>query len=139
MKRLTSSKKINLLDLVKKITQEVEKSNPSIEQMIEEIKMMQFKIRPIAGDIFQLLSQKHAFLTWLWRIGKVDEIVSRYLKNLTPKEREIVFDYLNRWYEEYEKKMASSFLSFQEKPDPSFMVLELEVFRRKIYSKKQLN
>lgn len=84
------------VDLIKKIQSEVETGSPSRAQMLDDIKMMGFKIRPVVGDLALLADKANGFIEALWKIGKMEEIVGNNLKKLNPNEKELLFRYLER-------------------------------------------
>lgn len=92
--------KRSAVDLIRRIATEIEGVTPAKQTMIADLKMMNFKIRPLSGDLFSLSTTPDmAFLLSLWRIGKIEEIVKTALQTLDDIEMESFFDYLE-WLEE---------------------------------------
>lgn len=129
------------LELIKKITWEIKNARPSKEKMLEEIKMMNFKIRPIVGDVFEIAKRKEIFLESLWKIGKIEQIISGIMNKLTEEERDMFLQFMERLQSQMEEKLTS-FLSnpsqsFDEKKE--ITILELEIFKEKNINKRRLN
>jgi len=139
MKKVDIQDSNKVLDLIKKITFEVEKTRPSREKMIEEIKMMKFKIRSLAGDIFDLTKEETGFLESLWKIGKIDRIINEGLSKLSESEKETFFQYLGNFHHRIEKKLSSAIKKLSPEEIENIKVVELEVFRERKARRKNLN
>jgi len=139
MKKVDTQDSNKVLNLIKKITFEVEKVRPSREKMIEEIKMMKFKIRPLAGDIFDLAKEEVGFLESLWKIGKIDRIINEGLNELSESEKETFFQYLGNFHHRIEKKLSSAIKKLSPEEIENIKVVELEVFRERKARRKNLN
>lgn len=129
MKRQTA-KKQNAQELIKKIALEIESATPTATQMIAELKMMQFKIRPLTGDLFDLTSvHTLPFLTSLWRIGKIEEVVRTAADTLEESELETLFDYVDSLQDKLDNGFGYDEKgSFVALANPT-KLLKLEVFR----------
>lgn len=139
MKKISGQEKNKVLDLIKKITFEIESARPSRERMIEDIKMMNFKIRPLVGDIFELAKREMGFLESLWKIGKIEEIVFGGVSKLNDEEREIFFHYLNNFQSQIERKISSIMKQSLPEGSKNAYVLELEIIKEGKGQKKTLN
>lgn len=139
MKKASLQKRNKVLELIRKITLEVENARPSRERMIEDVKMMNFKIRPLMGDIFQLTKKEVGFLESLWKIGKTEEIVVRGINELNNREKEIFLRYLENFQKQRERRISSIIKQLPEEGSKNINVLELEVFKEKKKYKRDLN
>lgn len=139
MKKTIFQKQSRVIELIKKITTEIENARPSREQMIEEIKMMKFKIKPIVGDIFEVTKREEVFLESLWKIGKIEEIITGNINKLTEEEKETLFRYLENFQNQMEKKISSSFRQLPPGLNENITILELEVFKEGKKNKRSLN
>lgn len=124
------TEKLNAHDFIQKISQEIEATVPPHTQMITDLKMMRFKIRPLAGDLFSL-SQKTSgsLFVSLWRIGKIEETVRLAFEILEEGEMEALFDYVD----ELQKRFNQGFGydengTFFADARPT-RLLKLEIFR----------
>lgn len=120
------------LELIKKITVEVEKAKPSKKQMREDVKMMGFKIKSVVGNIFELAKIEAIFLEPLWRIGKIEQIVLNNVNQLNKQEKEILFQYLKS----LEKRLEKNFYTEDLKETAVF---ELEVLKERLIRKRRVN
>lgn len=114
------------LNLIKKIDGEIISVTPSRETMLEDIKMMQFKIRPLTGNVFDLARQENRFLEALWKTGKIEEIISQVLPQLDKKERETFFHYLRHLQSSLGEKITYG---------ENVKIFEFEVFREYLQKK----
>lgn len=117
-------------DFIRKISVEIEQVVPSQNEMIAEIKMMRFKIRPLVGDLFSLSgSHRGPLITSLWKLGKIEETMHSAFETLDQDEMDDLFDYLD----ELQKKLNQGFGydengTFFADAHPTHM-LKLEIFR----------
>lgn len=139
MKRADVQERNKVLDLIKKITLEVENARPSRERMIEDVKMMNFKIRPLIGDIFELTRKEVGFLESLWKIGKIEEIVAGGINELNNREKEIFLRYLENFQKQMERRISSIIKQLPPEESKNINILELEVFKEKKRDKRDLN
>lgn len=121
MKRKTA------FDIIKQIHSEVEEPELALEVMVKDIRMMGFKIRPLIGDIASLENLRDEVLKSLWKIGKIDEIVSNALYDLDEDDQDRLMGYLNTMEIEAEKMIKDSLLRQSKKTKKN--ILRLEVFK----------
>lgn len=90
-----SKRKTTVHGLIQKITAEVEHAVPTRQKMIADLKMMNFKVRPLSGDLFSIpASNDLSLLTSLWKIGKIEEVVKVAVKTLDDDDIESFFLHL---------------------------------------------
>jgi len=114
------------LDIIRYITTEVEGKKVPLEIMISDVQMMKFKIRSLFGDISMIEHLERDFIESLWRIGKIDEIVSSNIQDLDEDEREVLFEYMDSLEQNVRDTMKRSFHVHGAQKDG---VLKLEVFK----------
>lgn len=118
------------LALIRKMKQEVEDARPPIQTMLDDIKMMRFKIRALFGDISLLAKKDHIFVEALWKLGKMDEIVTTEVAALSRDEQKIFFHYM-------ENKQSPP-IDYHALP-PHAPVLEIEIIKERKNIKKLIN
>ena len=64
--------------------------------MVRDIQMMGFKIRPLVGDISAIAKMHDEVVRSLWKIGKIDEIISSSIYELEEDDQERLIDYLKK-------------------------------------------
>ncbi len=116
-------------DVIDEIITSIELCQVTKSQMVTDIQRMGFKIKPISGDIAVFEKIRRHFLKPLWKMGRVDEIVQKYIYQLTEDEKDILFDFL----EEFEYKTQVDFNHQLVKKSKSTAFsnnpLKLEVFK----------
>lgn len=127
------------LDLIRKVTDEVENINPTRDEMISDIKMMKFKIRSISGNIFDLTNQKFGFVESLWRVAKIEEIVAGAIDTFNDKDREILFRFLDNLEMSVQEKIFAMVDQLPPDDRERARVLKVEIFREPHIKKKDLN
>ena len=78
--------KADVFEMVAQFRHEVLSHKPPTRAMEQEIRMNALKIRPYAGDVFQLNMANSHFIDVLWSILKLEEYLGRAEKELPKKE-----------------------------------------------------
>lgn len=115
------------IDIIRQISLEVEHRNLPLEVMVRDLQLMKFKIRSLIGDISFLETENHNLVTSLWKIGKIDEIVSSSLHELEEEEQEALIKYFNGIEARIQDNIRAS-LRLKDFSDES-SVLKLEIFK----------
>ncbi len=114
-------------DIIKQIHNEVEEQGLSLPAMVRDIQMMGFKIRPLVGDISAIAKMHDEVVRSLWKIGKIDEIISSSIYELEEDDQERLIDYLKKMESEAENRIRDS---IQKKKNVSKKkLLKIEVFK----------
>lgn len=87
--------KVDLFEKVKEFRNTVIENTPSKEVMTYEVRMMNFKIKPVVGEVFDIDFENEEFIEALWRLGKLDEFFQSEIQNLNKSERPIFFQIVN--------------------------------------------
>jgi|SRR3989344_4546195 len=127
------TEKRNATDFIRKIAFELGRKVPPTGEMVADLKMMRFKIRPISGDLFTLNSgNRGSLLISMWRLGKIEETVRVAFKTLPTEEMESLFDYLDEIQEKFNQGFGyDENGTFFANTRPTRM-LRLEIFRDSI-------
>lgn len=59
--------------------------------MVEEVQMMNFKVRPLQGDIAVLNLKNRQLLEVLWSLGKLEEIFHKEISRVPADQKESFF------------------------------------------------
>ncbi len=126
--------KKSALDIIKQIMNEVEAELPTQENMLKDVQMMGFKIRQVTGDMSSLASFDSNVIESLWKIGKIDEIISSHFDSLDEDDQDRLLDYLHSIESETEHNLQKSIKTKKLAPRTSEKkrnnnVLKLEVFK----------
>lgn len=118
------------LDVIHQIRVIVSAKPRSSQAMLEDMKVMQFKIRPVDGDIGKLNGLDDKLIYSLWKIGKIDELVRSSFKALSHDDKETLISYLR----EFESRTQQEIMSKSRKrrdAKSSLEILKLEIFKDK--------
>lgn len=126
---MKKNKAITVRDLIDKISSEIEVATPTKKQIIADLKMMSFKVRPLSGDLFSISANSDiSLLTSLWRIGKIEEVVRIAVDVLSESEMESFFHYLD----DLQERLGSVTDTNDSQPvrqRASQKLVKLEIFR----------
>jgi hypothetical protein len=114
-------------DIIKQIHNEVEEQAHPLEAMVRDIQMMGFKIRPIMGDISAIGAMHDEVVRSLWKIGKIDEIISGAIYDLEEDDQDRLIDYLRKMEIEAENRIRDSIQGRNKLSKKQ--LLKIEVFK----------
>jgi len=101
---------------------------PSLEKMKEEVRMMNFKIRPLSGDVNLLRSlDNRELVSVLWKIGKLDEFFESLSKHTKKPERTMIDNLLGSLKTRIDNELNQVKLKFEniKGNHPSFFEMEI--------------
>lgn len=130
IKKQLSTKK-TALQFIREVVSHIEKIHPNREQMLHEVKMMNFKIRPVSGDIFKLAKQNNNLMESLWRIGKIEDVVMRAYDNLDRRELKTFFNYMDHLEAQMQYKIIGSVDDELDDVQKDLRSITMEVFRER--------
>ncbi|NTU74104.1 hypothetical protein HGB07_08240 [Candidatus Roizmanbacteria bacterium] len=124
------SKKIteDALQIFSEFQEKVLKSKPTISEMTSEIRMMQFKIRPLQGNISLLNLKNRKFIEIVWSLGKMDEFFLSHMPKVRVKERQMFIKIFDNLYNKFQNDLNK--ISFRGHSSNSG-VFELEIYRER--------
>ncbi len=125
----------DVLGLLKDFQKNILSNRPPLKTMVEEVRMMRFKIRPIQGDISLFNFSDKRLIEILWSLGKLDDFFQREFKDLTFEQKETFFRFFDDVYKQFQEQLNKMSPTVEKKIDGS-SVLEMEVFKEKLTKKK---
>jgi len=130
MKKKDKNGKNSVYQLVEKLILEIDQSSPSREQMLTDIKYMNYRIRPIGGDIFILAGKHDHLLRSLWKLSKIEEAVVHAANTLDDKQRDVFFDYIDSFENQMQRHIQDSMEKLSKSERLPFKTMTLEVSRQ---------
>lgn len=115
--------------------QKIIKRKPSVKKMYADIRLMQFRIRPIEGDITKLDVANDTFIEMLWSLGKLDEVFQKRYLDMDGQNREVVYDIFEKLYDEYQSRLNKATYR-KESSVGAAPKLEMEIYRELPHEKK---
>ncbi len=132
---MKKKKHIDVLHVLAEFQKNILEKKPSLPQMYDEVQMMHFKIRPLQGDVALLNLSDLNLIEALWNLGKLDEFFKSQKDNLTHKQKQIFFQFLENMYEQFQEKLTNVRLKPMEEMEMSTSV-EMEIFKEETHKSK---
>ncbi len=130
---MRATKKIDAYDAIQQFQRETLGNKPTVDQMVYEVRLMNFKIRPVAGNISIVNFRNADLIDALWSLGKLDEFFRQKIKNISAKDQAAFMRLVNEIRWNYQEKLNSVRLIHS---DPSFD--EIPAFEAEIFKETSL-
>jgi hypothetical protein len=138
---MRKKRRYEIAQLLTQFQKDIVDRKPTFAQMCDEVRMMQFKIRPLQGDVSNLYIQSHKVVEAIWNLGKFDEFFRKERSNFSQGEQDIMLNYFEKLYARFQKELtgiAGVAVEHQHSDFGSTNVIEMEIFRE-YPRKKQFN
>ena len=127
---MDSSKKIDAVDKIKHFQERILANKPEIGEMVYDVQMMNFKIRPISGDITELDYGNYDFIEALWSLGKLDEFFRVEFESIESNEKDAFFRIINDLRVNFQNQLKQANIQAIDFQDKSMMQLfEIEIIK----------
>ena len=127
--------KSDVLALLELFQQNVLLNKPPIKEMLTEIQMMRFKVKPRQGDLANVDFTNHGLIEILWSLGKLDEFFQQQCLKLNNRDQEALFTY----FESIHKKLQDDLNRLNLKHETGgarLANLEIEIFKERTKKRK---
>lgn len=131
MQRKVVNKK-DILSVIVEFQTKLQREKPTYEQMYEEIRMMQFKVRPLYGDISYIDLGNKLFVEVLWNLGKLDDFYRREGFKYTRREREIFYRFFDSLHDKFVRTLQSAQLMADSTQNHESPQVEMEIYREEV-------
>lgn len=125
---MTKRKDVDLLDVLLDFQKGVLERKPEHLQMLKEVQLMKFKIRPVRGDITLLKLEDQQFIEILWSLGKLDEFFVSQLGKVNLKQRGALIEAFEKMHHMFQDRLNKLDLK-PERTLTSDVFLEMEIFK----------
>ena len=132
---MKKKKHVDVLHVLAEFQKNILERKPSLPQMYDEVQMMNFKIRPLQGDVALLNLSDLNLIEALWNLGKLDEFFKSQKDSLTHKQKQIFFQFLENMYEQFQEKLTNVRLKPIEEMEKTTSV-EMEIFKEETHKSK---
>ncbi len=109
---------------------------PSHKLMMDEVRMMKFKVRPMQGDILLFNLQDERLIEVLWSLGKLDELFQNKYQKLSSKDKGVFFRIFDSMYQRLQSELGRINLR-RDKASSISPTVEIEIFKEQ--KQKKLN
>ncbi len=124
---MKSTKKTDVFNLISRL-QKILTQKPSQEEMLKEVQMMKFKIRPVYGDLSLLDFKNLPLVEALWGLGKIEEFFYKEVKKIAGRDQQTFFRLINQIKAGLETRLSK--VSFKTSMVAPQMV-EMEIFKER--------
>lgn len=124
-------KRKKTIDIVQELInfQKTLEKKPKIEEMYNQIKMMNFRFKPIQGSLISFNFKNKKFIEALWSLGKLDEFFNKKIKQIKSiNERQKFIEFFSKLFDFYQDKLNKvdiESLTIEKNPEN----LEIEIWR----------
>lgn len=126
---------IDVLQLLEQFQKTILQNKPSVGEMITEIHMMKFKVKPMQGDFSQVNFRNDRFIEALWSLGKLDEFFQIQYPHIKKEEKSTFFTYFDLLQKKLQEDL--NHLNLRTTLDEGKQtILEMEIFKEHIKTKK---
>lgn len=122
----------DMLRLFKTFKSDVLDKKRSHEQMVKEVYMMKFKIRPLQGDVSKLNFSNTTFVETIWQLGKMDDFIEKHLHKIDKKQEHAFFHYFEGMYKQLQNTLNN--LPFAPQKGDAFVkhdFIEMEIYKER--------
>lgn len=123
------NKKNEIVNLIAHFQKDILQNRPSVEEMIQDVRMMKFKVRPVDGDISQINFKNIKFIETLWNLGKLDDFFHKEYKSLSVDDQKIFTNFVDHVYRKYQSELNS--LRLKQNELQHQVAVEIEIFKDK--------
>lgn len=132
MKRYNKS---DVLTILESFQRKVMLHKPSVEDMLTELQMMHFKVKPRQGDLSRVDFTNHKLIEILWSLGKLDEFFQQQYSKLEDHDQEAFYTYFDSMQQKLQDDLNGLNLK-QETGSACLSTLEIEIFKERGKKKK---
>ena len=126
---MKTSKKTDVYEAIKQFQQNTLGNKPPVEQMVYEVRLMNFKIRPVTGNISIVNFRNTDLIDALWSLGKLDEFYRQEVKNIAVKDQEEFMRLVNEMRWNYQDQLNRVRLIHSDPAHDEIPAFEAEIFK----------
>lgn len=125
---MDNGNKTDLYERIKLFQQRTLTNKPSLEEIISEVRMMNFKVRPVHGNISKLDFTNNDFINALWSLGKLDEFFKEEFPSVEDDDREIFFRLVDEMRVSLQQKLNTAY-KVEKTPKKEKIFFEVEIYK----------
>src|SRR3989344_81911 len=120
--------KTDLYERIRSFQQATLSKKPALDEMISEVRLMNFKIRPVSGNISILNFKNMEFIDALWSLGKLDEFFRVEFPKIEDSDKDIFFRLVEEMRTNLQQRLNKSQLIKAVSREEQ-MFFEIEIFK----------
>ena len=98
----------DMMKLFRSFKKDVLDKKPTHNQMVRELSMMRFKIRPLQGDVSKLNFSNSTFVETIWQLGKMDDFIEKHVGKIDKKQENAFFHYFEGMYKQLQDTLNNA-------------------------------
>jgi len=122
----------DMLSLFKSFKTDVLDKKQTHEQMVLDVYMMKYKIRPLQGDISKLNFSNITLVETIWQLGKMDDFIEKHIHKIDKKQEHAFFHYFEGMYKQLQNTLNT--LHFDANKGDIFAkrdFIEMEIYKER--------
>lgn len=122
---MSTTKKTDLFDKIRDFQLTILSKKPGSQEMIHDVRMMNFKLRPLSGNVSDLDFSNFDFIDALWSLGKLDEFFREEYDSVSDDEKDAFYrlvDDIRVNFQQQLNKANIASIDFEETPKQMFEV-----------------
>lgn len=125
---MKTGNKTDLYERIRTFQQTTLAKKPTLDEMISEVRLMNFKIRPVSGNISTLDFKNLEFIDALWSLGKLDEFFRIEFPDIEEVEKDIFFRLVEEMRTNLQQRLNKSQLIKTVSREEQ-LFFEIEIFK----------
>lgn len=125
---MNTGNKTDLYEKIKLFQQRTMTNRPTVDEMMSEVRMMNFKVRPVYGNISKINLSNGDFINALWSLGKLDEFFKDEFPNVEDDDREVFFKLVDDMRVSLQQKLNRAYNTEQSSKDNK-LFFEIEIYK----------
>lgn len=126
---MSSRKKIDPVERIQNFQRSVLSKKPAAEDMIHEVRMMNFKVHPVTGDISDLDFSNTEFIDALWSLGKLDEFFRAEYFEMKDREQDVFYRLVQDMRSNFQQKLNKANITAIEFAERPKRIFEIEIVK----------
>lgn len=125
---MKKNKQTDMYERIKRFQQKTLSAKPTREEMINEVRMMNFKVKPVFGNVTQIDFTNTDFIESLWSLGKLDEFFRNEYPTIKEDDKEIFFRLVDEMRANLQQRLNTSYI-VTTNTETDRTVFEVEIFK----------
>ena len=126
---MKKQKNKDLYEVIKHFQEHTLSNKPAYEQLVNEVRLMNFKIRPLSGNVASLDFKNEELIEALWCLGKLDEFSKGAILTIGSKDQEAFFRLVNELRWSFQEKLNKVRLAREKPVTEDVPTFEAEIFK----------
>ncbi len=128
---MNTQNETDVFEMLTKFQKTILQKKPSTREMVQEVQMMKYKIKPLYGDISLLDFKNTQFVEALWSLGKLDEFFQNNVDQLETIEQDVFFRLIHEMRTDLQNDLNKANLKPLKVKSNQQSVFEIEIYKER--------